>query len=320
MKAGGGSRATWQSCCEINQFLNLFDVPAGQGAGGGCASAVAGLAAILRLKRARHLDEPLRHGVADCAAGLDRGLPAGGGFLDLLRTILSQERCYNALTLHYPAQEQPAGLYSELAIQMLQDAGLAMAYGDYVDLPTPQRVAALSGLTVLALTGARIRDLLAQYAEDWPAPAKATPPAAAAQQVLSLPSLCWPLRWHGVTTSPSQGWEARTDRDSTHANTNECAGLLTVCMIVAAGSPSRKWPGRTRSSWWRPAGSHSHTSTTAATTNILRCAVSRSLLHMLHDLLQRRFAMLLCTTLQRRLSQCPTGMMCRPCCRMAALA
>ncbi len=70
----------------------------------------------------------------------------------------------------------------------LQDAGLALAYGDYVDVPPRQRVAALAGLTTLALTGERVRDLLARRAEEL---ATARPPKlapAAAPQAVRAPS------------------------------------------------------------------------------------------------------------------------------------
>lgn len=74
---------------------------------------------------------------------------------------------------------------------MLQDAGLALAYGDYVAVPPQQRVAALSGLAILALTGSKIRELLGRHAEEWPAALPAPPPAPPAQPVLhsACPSL-----------------------------------------------------------------------------------------------------------------------------------
>jgi hypothetical protein len=66
----------------------------------------------------------------------------------------------------------------------MQNAGLALAYGDYVAVPPQQRVAALSGLAILALTGSKIRELLGRHAEEWPAASPAPPPAPPAQPVL----------------------------------------------------------------------------------------------------------------------------------------
>lgn len=138
-------------------------------------------------------------------------------------------------TLQSPDSSGPGTWMSRCGVALLtaplgwiddthRDAGLAMAYGDHVDVSPEQRVAALLGLTTLALTGSRMRDLLARRAEEWPpaqraaqqpaappqattaangmpggaAPGGAMPPAASAPQQLpatfSGPVAEW-LRW-----------------------------------------------------------------------------------------------------------------------------
>lgn len=49
---------------------------------------------------------------------------------------------------------------------LLQEAGLALAYGDYVDVPPAVRVAALAGLVDLALCSVRLTDLLTVRVEE----------------------------------------------------------------------------------------------------------------------------------------------------------
>lgn len=48
----------------------------------------------------------------------------------------------------------------------VQEAGMALAYGDYVDAPPVVRVAALVGLADLALCSARLTDMLALRVEE----------------------------------------------------------------------------------------------------------------------------------------------------------
>ncbi len=70
-----------------------------------------------------------------------------------------------------------------------QEAGLALAYGDYTDVPPAQRIAALAGLTTLALAGEKVRDLLGRRAEEMAtARAPKLPPPAVPQ--VSPPHLC----------------------------------------------------------------------------------------------------------------------------------
>lgn len=51
-------------------------------------------------------------------------------------------------------------------LDTLQEAGMSLAYGDYVDAPSAVRVAALAGLVALALSSVRLMDMLTVRAEE----------------------------------------------------------------------------------------------------------------------------------------------------------
>ena len=159
----------------------------------------------------------------------------------------------------------------------IQDAGLALAYGDYVAVPPQQRVAALSGLAVLALTGSKIRELLGRHAEEWPAAAPAQPPAPPAQPVHHF--ACTHLDSDPRVSQTTSDWQCSP---GPAVDILVCTALITlhlhVCTGGPTGSPPGGWPGKWGSCCGRTAASCGCNSTTAAACCIVWCGAADALL------------------------------------------